>query len=740
MTGRGDDEVASNLDLATLLWGDLAPPSPSPEDTMLAAALAELPPPDASSLAATTRAIGSIGGERHGPRSERQPTAPERSRGAAATLPAPPCPDDRDAPLDLDPEDLLIELPDLESVPLFEDDESDEPDDFVDDAAAAALTEQCERPLGVAALTERLQREILPRLNGYVAARGYLTLGHLGYAVAALQGSPVHLAQVRAFVERAGVPLFPSRAHHGARGIPLEVYEETRRRFGDLVHGEPDEALVVARLGYAGVPLNAGTRHFLVQAWLGHCLSRAEERAHAETIAAEIARSGPDHRAWSAAARVAREALIVDNLWLVSRVARKYVGRGLEVDDLLQIGVLGLCRAVAKFDVTRGYRFVTFASAWVRQSIARHVGDQGRLIRLPIHVHEHERRVKDTAEQLWDAYGREPTPEEVAAACGDVTVATAQALLVTSRPVSLDAPRLRAWIEHHASLTEAEDLEEMAARHDLARIEMELLGRLSERERHRLDHRLGLYGGDIHTLEAIGKELGITRERIRQLEEKALKKLRQPFDLRRLQDFTGHIAPAPAPEVPRIAIAAVLPHFKPHDRRLLSDVFGLGDAPGTATETVAQTWHAAPWYVRGLERRARLMAHDYLNRLGSNLRQSDQADATVRAAEARRAEREALLRSALNAALARLTPSNRRLLETRYGLDGGPHRTIKETAALCRVSTKAVDGAQKALFDALPTDLRLEIADLLTLSPQRPKASQPDASLRPPRANLQAVH
>ena len=151
--------------------------------------------------------------------------------------------------------------------------------------------------------------------------------------------------------------------------MPLWAIQQSCRRFGDLPCGHIDEEAAIARVGYEGVPLSQEARAFLIQASLCHCLAREEERALAMTVAAEVARAGEDLRGWSAAALEARESLVLDNLWLVARMARRHVGRSVELDGLLQSGAEAVAQAVVRFDPAHGYRFASFASGWVSRAL-----------------------------------------------------------------------------------------------------------------------------------------------------------------------------------------------------------------------------------------------------------------------------------------------------------------------------------------------------------------------------------
>ncbi len=236
----------------------------------------------------------------------------------------------------------------------------------------------------------------------------------------------------------------------------------------------------------------------------------------------------------------ARAHLIQANLRLVVSVAKRYVGRGLSFLDLIQEGNIGLMKATDKFDYKRGFKFSTYATWWIRQAITRAISDQSRTIRLPVHVGETINRVRKTAHRLQQIFEREPTPIELARATDLPESKVLQVLDVSRHPVSLETPVgtegdafLGDFIEDHASPPPLE----VASNHILKVQIGEALNKLSERERKILVLRFGLEDGRFRTLEEVGQEFGITRERIRQIEAKALRKLKHPSRSRKLRSF-----------------------------------------------------------------------------------------------------------------------------------------------------------------------------------------------------------
>lgn len=276
----------------------------------------------------------------------------------------------------------------------------------------------------------------------------------------------------------------------------------------------------------AGVKINDPVRMYLKEIGRVPLLNADEER----DLAIRIQEGDAE----------AKQELAEANLRLVVSIAKRYVGRGMQFLDLIQEGNMGLMKAVEKFDHEKGFKFSTYATWWIRQAITRAIADQARTIRIPVHMVETINKLVRIQRQLLQDLGREPTPEEIGAEMDLPTEKVREILKIAQEPVSLETPigeeddsHLGDFIEDQDVTSPAEHTAQTLLKEQLE----EVLDTLTDREENVLRLRFGLDDGNVRTLEQVGKVFGVTRERIRQIEAKALRKLRHPSRSKQLKDF-----------------------------------------------------------------------------------------------------------------------------------------------------------------------------------------------------------
>ena len=290
----------------------------------------------------------------------------------------------------------------------------------------------------------------------------------------------------------------------------------------DREHDEDDESL----LSVDGINIDDPVKVYLKEIGRVPLLTPEEEVELAE----RMAKGDP----------AARKRLSEANLRLVVSIAKRYVGRGMQFLDLIQEGNLGLIKAVEKFDHTKGFKFSTYATWWIRQAITRAIADQARTIRIPVHMVETINKVKKVSSQLLHKNGHDPSAEEIAEELDMPIDKVREIMRVAQEPVSLETPIGEEEDSHLGDFIEDSDAPAPAdaASHTLLKEQLEdVLSTLTPREKKVLELRFGLEDGRNRTLEEVGKEFNVTRERIRQIEAKALRKLRHPSRSKRLKDF-----------------------------------------------------------------------------------------------------------------------------------------------------------------------------------------------------------
>lgn len=371
---------------------------------------------------------------------------------------------------------------------------------------------------------EELKKRILERGK----KRGSVTLDEINLEVGRLAETREELNEAEIFEELM--------TDLNAAGV--EVVEDAEEEKSETEGEAPPEETVSP-----GLALDDPVRMYLKEIGRVPLLSMEDEKNLAMKIEAgeqELERDGETDSTIVVIGEEAKRQLTEANLRLVVSIAKKYVGRGMLFLDLIQEGNLGLIRAVEKFDYRKGYKFSTYATWWIRQAITRALADQARTIRIPVHMVETINRLIKISRQLLQELGRDPSVEEIAAEMGLTPEKVREVIKISQEPISLETPigeeedsHLGDFIEDQEAVAPAEAASVMLLKEKM----QDVLQNLTDRERKVLVLRFGLEDGHQRTLEEVGQEFGVTRERIRQIEAKALRKLRHPSRGKALKDY-----------------------------------------------------------------------------------------------------------------------------------------------------------------------------------------------------------
>ncbi len=386
-----------------------------------------------------------------------------------------------------------------------------------------------------ASATHHDEEAALERLLEQGREQGYITTDDILAVFPDAERDLEQLEDAYAALMAAGIPYLEEPPVDGASAEPAEQEEEAPQDASlDGVDTDDSVGLYLREVGR--IPLLTAEEEVLLAKRIERGRKAREELAAgpvSDTRRNELQRLIRD--GWAA-----REHLITANSRLVISVAKKYIGRGVPFLDLIQEGNIGLMRATKKFDYRRGHKFSTYATWWIRQAITRAIADQGRTIRVPVHMGDQINKLLRTSHRLTQHLGRDPTTEELAAAM-DVSPKKVETMIqVARRPLSLEAPTDDEEDSMLGDFVEDSDSpapEDITTRDLLKEQLREVLGELPPREVRILQLRYGLLDGQSYTLEEVGRKMGVTRERVRQIEAQALSRLRHPNHRRKLVDY-----------------------------------------------------------------------------------------------------------------------------------------------------------------------------------------------------------
>jgi RNA polymerase primary sigma factor len=374
-------------------------------------------------------------------------------------------------------------------------------------------------------------------------AQGFLTLDDILEVFPDAEESIAELDELFGRLNGEGIQVLYDGSAGEIESVPTEATGKPKKKGAgaeqfDLSEIASDDTISLYLKEMARVPLLKAQEEVTLA-------RQFEQGRNAQAILTRDGRSAEEKAQLRSLVRqgeAARDHLIKANTRLVVSIAKRYLGQGVPFLDLIQEGNLGLIKAVEKFDYHRGHRFSTYATWWIRQAITRALADQGRVIRLPVHLSDRIRKVYQIAQQLEQDWGRKPSPEEIAEELSLPPQKVQWMLRVSQRPLSLEKPvgeeedsELGSFIEDENTPTPTD-----TAYHHILQEKLEdILTSLTPREARILRLRFGLQDGRSYTLEEVGQKFGLTRERIRQIEHEALDRLRHPSRSRQLRDYLG---------------------------------------------------------------------------------------------------------------------------------------------------------------------------------------------------------